>query len=54
LRRQAQEGAPFNGETVVLLATGAGIRWPATFDPFFRPIEAVPGEIGELGAIVAL
>jgi threonine synthase len=37
LRKLARSDEHFAGETVVLIGTGAGLRWPATFGPVVPP-----------------
>jgi threonine synthase len=54
LRSQARDGAGFDGETVVVIGTGAGIRWPATFEPFRSESRPVPGDLRALQEVVAL
>ena len=54
LRSQARAGVRFDGQTVVVIGTGAGIRWPATFEPFRSESRPVPGDLRSLAAVVAL
>jgi threonine synthase len=54
LRSQARGGDGFDGQTVVVIGTGAGIRWPATFEPFRSETHPVPGDLRSLEAVVAL
>ena len=54
LRAQARGGGSFGGETVVVIGTGAGIRWPATFEPFLSESHPVAGNLHSLEAVVAL
>jgi threonine synthase len=53
-RAQARDGGSFEGETIVVIGTGAGIRWPATFEPFRLESRPVPGDMRSLETVVAL
>jgi threonine synthase len=53
-RSQARAGVDFDGETVVVIGTGAGIRWPATFEPFRSESRPVTGDVGALQSVVTL
>jgi threonine synthase len=50
----AAQGEIAADETVVLLATGAGLRWPATFDPDLPPLPAIDGTLEALERYVRL
>ncbi len=54
LRALARAGGSFGGETVVVIGTGAGIRWPATFEPFLSESHPVAGNLHSLETVVAL
>jgi threonine synthase len=53
-RSLARSGGRFDGETVVVIGTGAGIRWPATFEPFQAESHPVTGDVGSLETVVTL
>ncbi|MEA2526791.1 MAG: threonine synthase [Thermomicrobiales bacterium] len=50
----AEQGEIAEDETVVLIATGAGLRWPATFADNASPIPAVEGTLQALERHVRL
>lgn len=54
LRELARENARPMGETVVLIATGAGLRWPATFDDVSRKPPQVAGSLSAISRVVDL
>jgi threonine synthase len=54
LRAEARRGERLDGQTVVVIGTGTGIRWPATFEPFRSEARAVPGDLRSLEAVVTL
>lgn len=54
LRVLAREDACLAGKSVVLIATGTGLRWPATFDGISRTPRKVRGSVSALGCVVEL
>ncbi|HLW47682.1 MAG TPA: pyridoxal-phosphate dependent enzyme [bacterium] len=53
LRRLARSDERFDSETVVLIGTGAGLRWPATFDRVAPPPRA-EASLESLGRVIEL
>lgn len=51
---RAAGGAGLAGETIVLVATGTGLRWPATFEGLAARPPAVVGSLAELSRVAAL
>lgn len=54
LRALARDGESFARETIVLIGTGAGLRWPATFDAVEGPPPVVEASVNALGRVVDL
>jgi threonine synthase len=54
LRRLSREGAGFAGKSVVLIATGTGLRWPATFAGISSNPPQVEASIAALRRVVEL
>jgi threonine synthase len=55
LRALAKEGALQPGETAVVLGTGAGLRWPATYDRIGAAnVPRIPPELTALQGVVRL
>jgi threonine synthase len=53
-RAVAAEDGVAPGEVSVLIGTGTGLRWPATFAGVAANVPAVPGTVEALGAVIPL
>jgi threonine synthase len=54
LRALARDGESFAGQTIVLIGTGAGLRWPATFEGIDGPPPAIEASVDALGRVMEL
>jgi threonine synthase len=54
LRRLGRESRDLAGKSVVLIATGTGLRWPATFEGIASTPPKVAASISALGRVVEL
>jgi threonine synthase len=54
VRALAAAGEIAPSEVVILIGTGTGLRWPATFDDVGSPPPAVPGNLAALRQVIAL